>query len=787
MNLRKWVETCDPSVLITIGDQWLSTAAGLEGLFTDYADAVTKVNGEFWEGQCADAAQTRAQADKRTMQTLADKLEGIANRAKAGYDEVNAPLLRARGALAEAVSRGYTINNATLALTHPDTNTTEQDRNALLELQSELNDAALSAVRADLAVRDALEGTRDGLRAAFVSTAALGVDQATTDGKQLAENPDELNPEQFQRLVESGQLTDEQQAALDAGNTATIPASQMEYLTQVSRSLDGKSPQEIEEIMDKLPPDAQRSLSNSLQILSKPDIAAGPVSADDTDLANSGRGGFTQLPQGIQDSLTRDDLVSKESNFGINETIKINGVADNQAIAKIASMSDEQYREGTDLDRKLLDVGAKYLEGQTAYNNSAHDFLGGTSLEIDGGDNAPFVTQHGLRISEDMFAAAGSDKAAVAELVTGPDGDKFIGNTLTHRWSDDGAAVSTLFDFNDSDATVEDWSNPTDVHEAERTGCIMSEVGQYIAGSGEGTDPGSRWKELTEMEAPYRDAGQLNPKLIQTLDSNIAPYAETLAGNPRDNLPGFDVPSVVATDGRAHTWLDPNGNGEYTGAANIFGLMHMTEGTSTELDGSALASMIRNQVEYGADPDVSGNTDHLATAGRLNALMDSGTFISNKAITGNEYLDAMNHYDQKSATYDTARTILTRGATEWSDPGGKATGDAFLSGGSRLKEMFIGPEPVPGKEVELTPPNFDQRNYESLSSMTTISPERQQAYPELFENGQLRSWKDIQTAPQHESLSADATALFNEVGRRDGHAEAFRNAYDQVTRSPEAG
>ncbi|WP_441347175.1 TPR repeat region-containing protein [Rhodococcus sp. OK302] len=44
---------------------------------------------------------------------------------------------------------------------------------------------------------------------------------------------------------------------LECGDTAAIPASQMEYLNQLSRSLDGKTPQQIEDLLSKLPPDAR--------------------------------------------------------------------------------------------------------------------------------------------------------------------------------------------------------------------------------------------------------------------------------------------------------------------------------------------------------------------------------------------------------------------------------------------------------------------------------------------------------------------------------------------------
>ena len=227
MDPRTFINTAKPEMLIELGDAWIGMGADLEGIFAQYVDAVTKVNETHWEGRCADAAQARAVADQKTMQTLADKLDGIGQRAKQGYDEIIAPLRRARGALIEAENRRYLIGR-TLSLTHPDKNPTAEESQKLLDLQSELNDAVRSTMQADIAVRNDLDAARVDLRASFVSAAALGGDQAKADGQQLADDPSKLSPEATQRLTEAGHLTPEQLAALQRGDTKTIPASQRE-------------------------------------------------------------------------------------------------------------------------------------------------------------------------------------------------------------------------------------------------------------------------------------------------------------------------------------------------------------------------------------------------------------------------------------------------------------------------------------------------------------------------------------------------------------------------------
>lgn len=781
MSLKIWIEYADPSSLLALGDSWIAFGADLEHLFDRYVDAVTKVNDTYWEGQCAQAAQDRALADQKTMRTLADKINAVAQRTKNGYDEIDAPLRRARGALIEAGRRGYSVAD-TLALSIPPGKTVnDEDKQSLLDLQSELNDAVRSTVQADSKLRDDLNNARADLRAAFIaSPAALGADQGKADGSNLTTQPVNLGADGMQRLIEAGQLTPDQIAALQRGELSTIPASQMEYLNGLSHSLDGKSPQEIQQIMSKLPPDGQRALANSLQIVSNPSINAGPVAADDKDLPNNGKGGLGQLPKQMQDSLTRSDLVTDKSKYGIGREVNLNGVADNQAIAKIVGAGDPQLRVGTDVDRKLLDVGAKYLDGYENYKNS-DDFIH-PSLQIDGAD--PSVAgQFGPRISEDMFAVAGTDKAAVEGLMTGPDHEKFMHNVFTHEWSDRGTAVSTLFQFDPQDAVVQDPNNPIDVKTAERTGHIMSSVGEYLAGGG---DPNARWNELAKMDnhgINGHSIGQLNPTLVQEISKGMSPYVDVLAGTPRPELPGFDVPHHINSDGKISTWLDPQGNGSYKGAANIFGLMNTDpdpNGAGKTLNGAAMFGVLRNEGLYAHDPQLPGSTDSLATAGRLNALVDKGIFSASESNHSNNYADAQDMYDRKRTAYDEMKALTSRGLTE-TLPGGKYGGDILTGGGDNLKEFFTGAKPTESEVSAIAPPNFAQRSHEVLSQ-AQIPENLQSRYSDLFENGGLKSWESIQFDPKNEHLTTELNELFNKVGQNDdGHGATLRNAYSQVT------
>ncbi|MFI6219026.1 hypothetical protein ACIBEH_00590 [Nocardia salmonicida] len=777
MDPRTWVATAQPATLLELGDAWIGVGAELEGLFQEYQMAVTTVDGAYWEGQTANAAQARAQSDYKTMQLLADKLEAIGNRAKQGYEEINAPLLRARGAIMEAERRTYQISEK-LALSLQ--KATDEQAKELTALQTELNDAVRSAMQADITVRDALNVAGVELRVAFVSAAALGSQQARSDGQQLVDDPASLSPEAQQRLIEAGQLTPEQLTALQRGDSSTIPASQMEYLNELSRSMDGKSPKEIEQIVNKLPPETQKAMANSFQIMSNPKINAGPVTANDKELPNSGKGGLAVLPAKMQSSLTRSDLVTKESKYFINEQVNLNGVADNKAIAKLVSAGDPQYMTGTDVDRKLLDVGSKYLAGIQDYKDDSHVTFGGTRLQIDGSGGSSYD------VVGDFFTTAGHDKAAVQELLTGEDmltgglrttdeeREQLFENITTFPWDDKGAAPATLFQFNPGDATIENRSDPADVLAAERHGKIMSSAAEFLAGSG---DPEKRWGQLTSLESGDRNTlGESQPLLAQSLATGLTPHMENLAGGDSPNTAGFDVPRVLDPKTQeVTTWLDPEGNGTYRGSSNIFSILSTDttdNGAQSILVNGAGDSIARSMQEYATDPSAPGSSSKLSTIGRLDALVVGGQNAGAQAVAFADHEDATTAHENKSKAIDPLQTLIEE----------VPFGGYIGAGIEEVKPFMMGDAPELKEPETQTAPNFDRINHAVLARMS-ITPELQDRYSGLFEDGQLRSWEAIKTAPNGDNLAAQSAELFDSMDRADGNSTAMERAYRQVAES----
>ncbi|NLG55871.1 MAG: hypothetical protein GX542_09545, partial [Rhodococcus sp.] len=458
---RTQINAWNPTALTDIGDAWIALGTEVEDLFTRYVNGVTKVNDAYWEGVTAEAAQDRANADKKTAVVVVDALEALANRAKQGFHEVDAPLQRARHAITGAEAAGFLVSE-NLGVTDTATNPDEQRVQDMQDWHREITDSATAAEQADQTVKDALNAGREALRAKFTSAATLGADQGRSDAADLAANPESLTPEQIARINEAATLTPEQLDALESGIPATIPASQMEYLNQLSRSLDGKSPQEIQQLMDKLPPDTQRAVANSFQLVSNEKVTASVKG--DSEVPT--KGGIGLLPDQIEESLTRDDLVVtgfEGTGYSLAPSTALNGVADNQAIAQIVSAGDPEFQAGSDLDHHLMDVGRQYLDAQVAHEQSPDHKFQYFTVDGKGTQETDFT--------ESIFEAVGPDKIAVQEAVTDPEhGQDFVSDVLTHNWSDDGKAASTLFQFGDQDASVQDPNDASDVATATRTG-----------------------------------------------------------------------------------------------------------------------------------------------------------------------------------------------------------------------------------------------------------------------------------------------------------------------------
>lgn len=758
------VEYWDPNGLNIIADDWTKVAEKIEELFDRYVKGVEQVGSGYWEGKTAEAAQDRAYADRKTAHKIIDELEALATQARSGYHDVHAPLMQARGILAEAREAGFEVSH-NLTVTDASKERTEGARDdQRVQLQLALWSAAGEAETADLLLKQAFAAKRDGLRAMFISSATLGTDRGRSDAQALVDNPGDLNPEMVQRLAEAGSLSPEQLASLSEGAAATVPASQMEYMNQVSRSLDGKSPAEISQIMDKLPPEARAGLANSLQLVSNPKVTASVKG--DSEVPT--KGGIDLLPTQIRESLQRDDLVERELVDEMYDSIwdtKLNGVADNQAIARIAGEADSAYMAGSDLNTGLMDVGRQYLDAEVM--SEQEDKL--NLVRVDGErTNAAAVT-------EEIFAAVGQDKIAVLDAVSDPEhGQDFISDVLTKNWSDDGASASALFSFDPSDAYVENPDDSQDVARATRTGEIMSAVGEAMS-----TD--AAWEKMSSI--PGSDSlsvGEMNPEMLQTVSKSMTPYMADLAGLNSPDRPGFDT-FRVGEDGTSRDWANPEGNGSWTGSRSIFSVLNTDEDAGAIFNGAAMGEIINQEGTYAADPGRPNSTEHLSAAGSLAALIDTGTERALQSEYDNEFDRSQAVYDRKSMSYDVFTAV-------WIDatPAGSTTAELINGGstGSSLKDLLVGIPPDPAKEAVVPAPDFAAHHHSILAQSPGLPADMIEEYSHVFDESEnLRPYSEVREESRENQTSIDST--YREMVNRLGHpgdpsAQALRDGYDTV-------
>ncbi len=758
---RSQIESWAPSELTDIGDGWTKLGTEVESLFQQYVDAVTKTGADYWEGETAEAAQSRALSDRSAALEVVDRVNALADRARQGFHEVDSPLQRVRLAILGAetdclivseslfVSGGYLSGISESLVVSGLMPVSDERQERIAYWQQEISDAALATELADHAVQQALASGREGLLLSFTSAATLGGEQGSSDAAALATDPSSLSPEQQRRLVEAGHLTPEQLEALSAGETTSIPASQMEYLERLGRAFDGKSPQEIADIIDRLPSDAKAGVADALQILSNDNVSATVVG--DSEVPT--KGGFDRLPDSIRESLTRDDLVVSGLECSGNlhlSSIALNGVADNQAIAQIVAAGNDEYKSGSTLDSHLLDVGRQYLDAQVRHEQNPDSktefFL------VDG-----YGTQE-TRITEDIFAAVGPDKVAVLEAVTDPEhGQDFVRDTLSHNWSDDGDAVSSLFSFEAADSVVTDPGNPADVARAERTGGIMSAVGEAIA-----TDD---WDALKNVpEAGGQSVGQLNPQLLQTLGHSMSPYIPDLAGMQSDDRPGFDI-----------GWVDPAHTGNYSGSAQVFALMNTDTATGTDFIAHTNAEILAAEGRYAEDPRDPYSGMHLTETGTLHGLTDKGVMLAMEDQYEDDADRAQAEYDRKSAGFDAMLTLTTAGIGEIPVAGGYANTMIDLVG-DPLKESLVGPEPGGPQDATLKGFDMSRDFYNMLAATPDLPPDVTSGLADLLdENGALRPYEN------RVEFQTGVETMFNRLGNpADGNFSRMLNAYQQV-------
>ncbi|NMN98617.1 hypothetical protein [Antrihabitans stalactiti] len=767
---RHDIHSWNPSALNDVGEAWLAVGRKVEEQFENYVNAVTTVNNHDWQGITADAAQAQATADRKTAYAIVDKLDAVAQKAKLGAESIGRYLGDARDTLAIAVENKFVVADD-LTVSDSKSDPTDERIKLMHELQNTLRDKAKLAEDADAQLNQDLQTATNDLRATFTSAETLGADQGAEDGHDLATNPATLTPEQVQRIVEAGTLTPTQLASMAGDGPVTIPASQMEYINQVARSLDGKSPREIQAIATQLPPNARTALANAMQIISNERVTTS-VKGDPKGPTN---GGADLLPQKIRESLTRRDLVVRTygsmSPGDVRPQIDLNGVKDNQAIALLVAAGDDQYKAGSALDHGLLEVGRQYLDAQASHDDKPYEYIFFDGHPAISGEDRSGEALY-TAITEDIFSSVAPDKAAVEQALANTEhGGDFVHDLLTRNWSNERPAMA-LFEFAENDSTVEDSNNRADVLAATRSGNIMQAVAQYMS-----TDEGAA--ALLNIEGENSESvGQRNPELLNSISHGLAPYIPDLAGVDQPTRPGFDTAE----------WLNPNtGHNDYAGSRNVFTVLNSGSNAGGYFTQATIAEIIRDEGEYAANPRDPQAGQYLSAAGRLDGLMDTGM----QAALQDEYNDKNAHekevYERQSKAFDIASTLL--GAAAEKSPHGEAAGLLLDMAGDSVKEGIIGKEPGDAEHADLNGPDLNSHYYSILNAAADHLPSTfPDTFPDAFDAaGRLRSLEEIQFDLRERPNDLGQFQTMVRLLGNPADLGKFEDSYNQVTHFGGAG
>lgn len=752
MLTRSQIERWQPKPLLGMADHWARLSAHIEEKFDQLAHEVTKAGNDYWEGTAADAAQESVAEDRRTALDIADALSALADRARQAYHEIDSSLDLARGAIAAAEEAQFEVTEKLVLQNF--TGSVHSDVYAIwTELQNALIDAAQSAKDTDERASRDLTDRSQAIRTTFGSALTTSHARAVEDAAALAAGS--MDSEQLGRLVSATTLAPRQLIELQAGDEVTIPSAHMDYLSSISRALDGSSPQEIERIMRSLPPDGQRALANSLQMVSTSKIVT-PSGAS---------GGFNLLPESLRSNLSQPGLVGETTRLtgGNNDTQPLkqithkvlNSVPENQAIAAIVAQSDPDYQAGSDLDSKLLEAAEKYLAAEIE-NEESRGEIGITH------HRATEVTA----VTGPMFEAVAQDKIVVEAAFRDPNGgQELIMNLMTRQWEDDGAAVSKMFT-PDGSGIVTNPDDSAQLARAERTGNIMEQVAKTAS------TPES-WQKLGNVEGTDRlSVGQVNPVLLRQVADGLSPYLTDLAGMDQPDRPGFDVGD----------WADPGHKGHYQGSARVVALMNTDEEAGANFTGSAYEAMARLESSYARDPLSSVAGFQLTTSGVLQGISDHGLRLAAQDLYDNDAERLQAQYANKSSGYDLARDTLL--ITTGGIPYATAIADATLNAvDDPLRSAFIGDPPTGIPETaKLQGPDFSAREYRAIFE-AEIPDIARQKYSDLFQSdGSLLPYEKIM---DENKLRNDVQSVFNLIGAdHEGHGNNMRNAYNDVVDYP---
>lgn len=636
-----------------------------------------------WQGDAGEAAKNAIEKSATTLETSAqnDFLTSLATKKSAEDVRTVKNDLKAIVDYA-AAQPSVPINLETNTVTVPDTTGwDDEDIKNLKDKIAELENRIVAMVAA------ATEADSDLGR---VMTAAAGGDpqtpaeQGSGDGQSLQDG--QLTPEESARLKENTTLTPEQLDALARGNLV-LPASQMEYLNQLARSLDGKSTPEIRKLMNSLGTDGDR-MQDALQLVSNEHVSAAgadpSLKPGDTGYAPM-KGSFDALPEAMRRDLTKYPLEHLQSPVGAYSRAR----PEMLDLAAMVERGNPALQQGSSLDQAMLKQAEVMLDNSKIPEELAKKNLGQDLVPFNKGQVDPAL--------QAMLSAAGRDQMALHGALTGEHGDRMIENLLTRQWADDGAAASGMLTGLAPVADPNNLADPTQVAQATRAGEIMHAVDQWA---------GEKAPKLLDIAGTDgQSLGQVNPELARGLAEANRPYIDDMLGNKLDHTLGFEP-------------LDDLKKPELPVTRDLFSVIDSDRQAAETLNAKAYLNGIQYEDNFeksivaGKSPDVGD----LHSAGTMRGVIETAANLADNDAIKYGNLQDVRAYESRGEWLDAAKELGGQIPVfkELLDGIGKMPGDP-------LKDIFVGSLPTPDPTTGIVTTTSEALQYSVASELLNNS------------------------------------------------------------------
>ncbi len=545
MVTRHQIESANPRAVLDAVDAWKRSAKEMVDHAATYRNAVTLPGGQPWSGQTRDAAVAMAQRDYAAIEHVRQAIDAMGDAAANG---INGPVIKnlneARRLIAEAEANGFGVNDdlsVTDTKKHDDDAPDPKRTQARDNYEMAIRQAAQQWWNADLAVARQIDNDRKALSANFsaLGAAALNAEEGRDDGADLADSHP-LSPEERQRLLAAGTLTQAQLDALARGEPVPVGAGRMAYLYQLSQSLNGKSPAEIKALLDGLPTDTREALQHGLAIISNKNALSGVANSQGvTDATRDSfipaAGSLANLPKGIVQELTRQDRGIGDRYGPAGAIVQTpekyyRGLAELHDISEIfrPARGGEAYLNGSEGAKSMLAAASQYANADIDNRIRLTDYPhqnspgGGISGVLGASGPGPNAPDPHVALA-DIVQVAGHDHVGMSELATNQDligfdaagrgvrsNDYFLRGLLEETWGDQSAKVGSAFDWMGNDP-----HNPINARTADAVAHFVSD---YKA-------------DFNDLPGSATTFGSTNPGLAEALSVGLGPYLSALAGN----------------------------------------------------------------------------------------------------------------------------------------------------------------------------------------------------------------------------------------------------------------